>query len=116
MAPVHGTRRYRSGARSAVGRCRDPGSVGTSRRCRTASDAGQFGDGCSDVRRPGSTADLQNLRRSAEEFSAAVADSAALVERIKLLQEELAGFAIILAVVTILTVAGGLIALRRKEW
>ena len=61
-------------------------------------------------------ADLQNLRRSAEEFSAAVADSAALVERIKLLQEELAGFAIILAVVTILTVAGGLIALRRKEW
>ena len=56
------------------------------------------------------------LRRSAEEFSAAVADSAALVERIKLLQEELAGFAIILAVVTILTVAGGLIALRRKEW
>jgi zinc transporter len=33
--------------------------------------------------------DLQNLRESAEEFSAAVADSAALVERIKLLQEEL---------------------------
>ena len=34
--------------------------------------------------------DLQNLRHSAEEFSTAVADSAALVERIKLLQEELA--------------------------
>lgn len=34
--------------------------------------------------------ELQNLRQSAEEFSTAVADSAALVERIKLLQEELA--------------------------
>jgi zinc transporter len=34
--------------------------------------------------------DLQNLRQSAEEFSTAVADSGALVERIKLLQEELA--------------------------
>ncbi len=34
--------------------------------------------------------DLQDLRQSAEEFSAAVSDSAALVERVKLLQEELA--------------------------
>lgn len=34
--------------------------------------------------------DVQRLRESAEEFSAAVADSAALVERIKLLQEEVA--------------------------
>jgi len=34
--------------------------------------------------------ELQNLRQSAEEFSTAVADSGALVERIKLLQEELA--------------------------
>jgi len=33
--------------------------------------------------------DLQDLRQSAEEFSTAVADSGALVERIKLLQEEL---------------------------
>ena len=116
MAPVHGTRRYRSGARSAVGRCRDPGSVGTSRRCRTASDAGQFGDGCSDVRRPGSTADLQNCDDPPRSSPQRSPIRRALVERIKLLQEELAGFAIILAVVTILTVAGGLIALRRKEW
>jgi zinc transporter len=35
-------------------------------------------------------ADVQDLRHSAAEFSMAVADSAALVERIKLLQEELA--------------------------
>jgi zinc transporter len=34
--------------------------------------------------------DIQDLRESAEEFSTAVADSAALVERVKLLQEELA--------------------------
>jgi len=33
--------------------------------------------------------DLQDLRQSAEEFSSAVADSVALVERVKLLQEEL---------------------------
>ena len=33
--------------------------------------------------------ELQNLRQSAEEFSTAVADSATLVERLKLLQEEL---------------------------
>ena len=34
--------------------------------------------------------DLQDLREAAEEFSTAAADSAALVERVKLLQEELA--------------------------
>jgi zinc transporter len=34
--------------------------------------------------------DLQDLRQAAEEFSTAVVDSGALVERIKLLQEELA--------------------------
>lgn len=34
--------------------------------------------------------DLQDLRESAEEFSAAVSDSVALVERVKLIQEELA--------------------------
>lgn len=34
--------------------------------------------------------DLQDLRQAAEEFSSAVADSGTLVERIKLLQEELA--------------------------
>jgi zinc transporter len=33
---------------------------------------------------------LQELRHAAEEFSAAVEDSAALVERVKMLQEELA--------------------------
>src|SRR6185436_6055839 len=36
-----------------------------------------------------SEADLSDLRQSAEELSAAVSDSAALVERIRLLQEEL---------------------------
>ncbi|MFM2289091.1 MAG: hypothetical protein RL684_2234 [Pseudomonadota bacterium] len=34
--------------------------------------------------------DLQDLRQAAEEFSAAVADSASLAERVKLLQEEVA--------------------------
>lgn len=34
--------------------------------------------------------DLRDLRLAAEEFSAAVADSAALTERVRLLQEELA--------------------------
>jgi zinc transporter len=34
--------------------------------------------------------DVQELRHAAEEFSAAIADSAALVERVKLVQEELA--------------------------
>jgi zinc transporter len=34
--------------------------------------------------------ELQNLQQAAEEFSTAVSDSAALVERVKLLQEELA--------------------------
>jgi zinc transporter len=37
-----------------------------------------------------SEADLSDLRQAAEEFSAAVVDSAALAERLKLLQEELA--------------------------
>jgi zinc transporter len=37
-----------------------------------------------------SEADLGDLRQAAEEFTAAVADSAALTERLKLLQEELA--------------------------
>ena len=36
-----------------------------------------------------SEADVSDLQQSAEEFSAAVSDSAALVERIRLLQEEL---------------------------
>lgn len=45
------------------------------------------------TRSPGriDAADLQALRLAAEEFAAAIADSAALVERVKLLQEELAG-------------------------
>jgi zinc transporter len=33
--------------------------------------------------------DLQDLRHAAEEFSAAVGEAAALIERVKLLQEEL---------------------------
>jgi zinc transporter len=37
-----------------------------------------------------SSQDLEDLRQAAEEFSATVADSAALTERLKLLQEELA--------------------------
>ncbi len=37
-----------------------------------------------------STTDLQALRQAAEEFSAAVGDAQALIERVKLLQEELA--------------------------
>jgi hypothetical protein len=37
-----------------------------------------------------SAEDLQDLRQAAEEFSTTISDSAALVERIKLLQEELA--------------------------
>ncbi|BAU65897.1 CorA Metal Ion (Mg2+/Co2+) transporter [Stanieria sp. NIES-3757] len=36
-----------------------------------------------------SEADLQDLQQAAEEFSAAVGDAAALIERVKLLQEEL---------------------------
>jgi zinc transporter len=37
-------------------------------------------------------ADLQDLRQSAEELSAAAADSSALVERVRLLQEEAAAY------------------------
>lgn len=61
--------------------------------------------------------DLQDLRQAAEEFSAAVADSAALVERMRLLQEELAARIIeqnnrilfVLTVVTVLAVPFNLI-------
>lgn len=68
--------------------------------------------------------DLQDLREAAEEFSAAVADSAALVERIKILQEELAGLInertnrtlLVLTVVTVLAlpfnVVGGLFGMN----
>jgi zinc transporter len=62
--------------------------------------------------------DLQDLREAAEEFSTVVADSAALVERIKLLQEELAAqineqnnrILFVLTVVTVLAVPFNLIA------
>jgi zinc transporter len=61
--------------------------------------------------------DLQDLRQSAEEFSTVVADSATLVERIKLLQEELAAqineqnnrILFVLTVVTVLAVPFNLI-------
>ena len=67
---------------------------------------------------------MQDLRESAEEFSTAVADSAALVERIKVLQEELAALLnersnrtlFILTVVTVLAlpfnVIGGLFGMN----
>jgi len=62
--------------------------------------------------------DTQDLRHSAEEFSAAVADAAALVERVKLIQEELAALIseqnnrslFVLTVVTVLAVPFNLIA------
>lgn len=61
--------------------------------------------------------DLQDLREAAEEFSTAVADSAVLVERIRLLQEELAArineqnnrILFVLTVVTVLAVPFNLI-------
>jgi zinc transporter len=71
-----------------------------------------------------SEADVQNLRESAEEFATAVADSGALVERIKLLQEELAAIVneqsnrilFLLTVVTVLAlpfnVIGGLFGMN----
>jgi len=62
--------------------------------------------------------DVQDLRQSAEEFSTAVADSAALVERIRLLQEELAALIneqnnrilFVLTVVTVLALPFNLVA------
>jgi zinc transporter len=68
--------------------------------------------------------DLQDLREAAEEFSTAVADCAALVERVKLLQEELAAVIneqnnrslFILTIVTVLAlpfnVVGGLFGMN----
>lgn len=68
--------------------------------------------------------DLNDLRQSAEEFSAVVADSVALVERLKLLQEELAALVneqnnkalFLLTVVTVLAlpfnVIGGLFGMN----
>jgi zinc transporter len=68
--------------------------------------------------------DVQELRQAAEEFSAAVADSAALVERVKILQEELAALLnertnrtlFVLTVVTVLAlpfnVIGGLFGMN----
>jgi zinc transporter len=68
--------------------------------------------------------DLQDLREAAEEFSAAVSDSAALVERTKILQEELAALLnertnrtlFVLTVVTVLAlpfnVIGGLFGMN----
>jgi zinc transporter len=62
--------------------------------------------------------DLQDLRQAAEEFSAAVGDSAALVERVKLLQEELAALVneqtnrtlFVLTIVTVLALPINLVA------
>jgi zinc transporter len=62
--------------------------------------------------------DLQDLRQSAEEFSAVVTDSVALVERIRLLQEELAAqineqnnrILFLLTIVTVLALPVNLIA------
>jgi zinc transporter len=65
-----------------------------------------------------SDADLQDLRQAAEEFAAAVGDAAALVERVKLLQEELVALVneqtnhtlFVLTVVTVLAVPVNLVA------
>jgi zinc transporter len=62
--------------------------------------------------------DLQSLRQAAEEFSAAIVDSVALIERVKLLQEELAALIneqtnrtlFVLTVVTVLALPINLIA------
>lgn len=62
--------------------------------------------------------DVQDLRQSAEEFSAAVADSGTLVERVKLIQEELAArineqnnrILFVLTVVTVLALPVNLVA------
>ena len=62
--------------------------------------------------------DLQNLRQAAEEFSTAIADSGSVVERVKLLQEELAALVgeqtgrtlFILTVVTVLALPINLVA------
>ncbi len=62
--------------------------------------------------------DLQELRQAAEEFSTVVVDSAALVERIKLLQEEIAAIVseesgrtlFVLTVVTVLALPINLVA------
>lgn len=62
--------------------------------------------------------DVQELRQAAEEFAAAIADSATLVERVKLLQEELAALVgeqtnrtlFALTVVTVLALPVNLIA------
>lgn len=62
--------------------------------------------------------DLQDLRQAAEELSAAVGDAAALVERVKLLQEELAAsvseqtsrILFVLTVVTVLALPINLVA------
>lgn len=65
-----------------------------------------------------SAEDLQDLRQAAEEFSAAVADSGVLVERVKLLQEELVALIneetnrtlFVLTVVTVLALPINLVA------
>jgi zinc transporter len=65
-----------------------------------------------------SSDDLQDLRQAAEEFAAAVTDAASLVERVKLLQEELAGLVgeqtnrtlFVLTVVTVLALPVNMVA------
>lgn len=62
--------------------------------------------------------DVIELRQAAEEFSASIADSAALVERVKLIQEELAALVnertsrtlFVLTVVTVLALPVNLVA------
>lgn len=62
--------------------------------------------------------DVQDLQQAAEEFSTAIGDSAALVERVKLIQEELAALAneqtgrtlFVLTVVTVLALPVNLVA------
>jgi zinc transporter len=62
--------------------------------------------------------ELRNLQQAAEKFSTAISDTAALVERVKQLQEELAAFAneqtnrtlFVLTVVTVLALPINLVA------
>jgi len=62
--------------------------------------------------------ELQNLQQSAEKFSTAISDTAALVERVKQLQEELAAFVneqtnrtlFVLTLVTVLALPINLVA------
>jgi zinc transporter len=71
--------------------------------------------------------ELQNLQQAAEKFSTAISDTAALVERVKQLQEELAAFVneqtnrtlFVLTLVTVLALTdqfGGGLVWHERRW